>query len=52
MGPREAADAGGVAGGVDVGVVVAGDGFERVGGGVSNLVEAGMIRASVAALFV
>jgi hypothetical protein len=37
---------------VDVGVVVAGDGFEGVGGGVPHLVEAGVVRASVAALFI
>lgn len=52
VGPRETADAGGIAGGVDVGVVVAGDGFEGVGGGVPHLVEAGVVRASVAALFI
>ena len=52
VGPRETADAGGVAGGVDVGVVVASDSFEGVGGGVPHLVEAGVVRACVAALFV
>ena len=49
--PGPSGDRGGVTGLVDVGVIVAGDGLEGVGGREASLVPARVVRAGVVALW-